>query len=107
VTSRLHLAAGAALAASSMLGIGVRTRRLDLRGRTWIHHALYATALGTTVGAALTDARDRRPTWPTAAATLAVLATLPATSGGSRSHVAVAALATATYALGTARTLTR
>jgi hypothetical protein len=99
--SLAHAGAGAALMASSVLGIGVRTGRLELGRARWLHHALYATSLATAAGAAVVDARGRQPTWPAAAATLSVLAVLPRTQGGSGPHVAVAIAASAVYAAGT------
>jgi hypothetical protein len=99
-----HGSAGTALAASSLLGLGVRTGRLDLGSRRWLHHALYAASIGTAAGATLLDAVSGRPTWPVAAGTLGVLALLPATRGGSTGHVAVALAASAVYAVGTIAT---
>jgi hypothetical protein len=96
-----HLSVGAALAASSLLGVSVRSGWIDLGERRWLHHALYATSLAAATGAAVVDAVRGRPTWPAAASTLGVLAVLPATRGGSRSHVAVAIAATTVYAVGT------
>jgi hypothetical protein len=103
--SLAHVSAGTALAASSLLGVGVRTGRLDLGGRRWLHHALYAASLGTAAGAALVDAATGRPTWPVAAGTLCVLALLPATRGGSTAHIGVAVAASSVYAVGTIATM--
>jgi hypothetical protein len=102
--SLAHVSAGAALAASSALGLAVRTGRLDLGSCRWLHHVLYAGALGTAAGATVVDAVSGRPTWPAAAGTLGVLALLPATRGGSNGHVAVALAASAVYAVGTLAT---
>jgi hypothetical protein len=104
MVSFAHVSAGAALAASSLLGVAVRTGLVDLGGQRWLHHALYAASLGTTAGAALVDAMNGRPTWPVAAGTLGVLTLLPATRGGSTGHVAVALAATAVYGVGTVAT---
>lgn len=105
VNTGLHVAAGTALVASSLVGLGVRTGRLDLGGRRWVHHALYAASLVSTGAAAATDVTTRRSTWPTTAATLAILATLPATRGGSHTHAGLAAIATGVYATGMVRSI--
>jgi hypothetical protein len=105
--SLAHLSAGTALAASSLLGLGVRTGHLELGRRRWLHHALYAASLGTTAGAALVDAMNGRPTWPVAAGTFGVLALLPATRGGSTGHLAVAIAASSLYTVGTVSTARR
>ena len=96
-----HLSVGTALAASTLLGVGVRSGRIDLGERRWLHHALYAASLATATGAAVVDAARGRPTWPVAASTLGVLVLLPATRGGSGAHVAVAIAASTVYTLGT------
>jgi len=101
VISRPHVLLGVALTASSALGSSVRSGRLDLGRWRWLHHALYAASLTSAVGASGIDAARGRPTWPVAAGTLTVLAVLPTTRGGSRSHVAVAATASAVYLIGT------
>ncbi len=99
--SPVHASAGATLAASSLLGIAVRSGRIDLAGRRWPHHALYAASLATATGATLVEAAAGRRTWRVAAGTLGVLAVLPATRGGSTAHIAVALAASAFYAVGT------
>ena len=96
-----HLSVGTTLAASTLLGAGVRSGRIDLGKRHWLHHALYAASLAAATGAAVVDATKGRPTWPVAASTLGVLLVLPATRGGSGAHVAVAFAASTVYALGT------
>lgn len=96
-----HLSAGTALAASSLLGVGVRSGRVDLGERRWLHHVLYATSLATATGATVVDAARSHPTWPVAASTLGVLLLLPTTRGGSGAHVAVAIAASTVYAVGT------
>ena len=99
-----HLSVGATLAASTLLGVGVRSGRIDLGERGWLHHALYAASLAAATGAAVVDAARGRPTWPVAATTLGVLALLPTTRGGSCAHVSVAIAASAVYAAGTIST---
>lgn len=99
--SLTHLSVGTTLAASSLLGAGVRTRRIDLGERRWLHHALYATSLAAAAGATVVDAARGRPTWIVAASTLGVLVVLPTTRGGSGPHVAVAVVASAVYTAGT------
>ena len=96
-----HLSVGTALAASSLLGAGVRSGRVDLGERRWLHHALYAASLAAATGAAAVDSARGHPTWPVAASTLGVLLVLPATRGGSSAHVAVAIAASTVYAVGT------
>ena len=96
-----HLSLGATLAASTLLGAGVRSGRIDLGERGWLHHALYAASLAAAIGAAVLDATGRRPTWPVAASTLGVLALLPTTRGGSGAHVATAVAASVVYTAGT------
>ena len=100
-----HLSVGTALAASTMLGVGVRSGRIDLGERRWLHHALYAASLAAATGASVVDAARGRPTWPVAASTLGVLLVLPATRGGSGAHVAVAIAASTVYAAGTISTV--
>lgn len=100
--SRPHVSVGVALAASSLLGLSVRTGRVTLGRRRWLHHGLYATSLATAAGATVFDGARGRSTWPVAAATLGVLMVLPATSGGTRPHIAVAAAAATLYVAGTA-----
>lgn len=102
VISRPHVSVGTALAASSLLGLSVRTGRVTLGRWRWLHHGLYATSLATAAGATVFDGARGRSTWPVAAATLGVLLLLPATHGGSRPHVAVAAAAATVYVAGTA-----
>ena len=101
VISWPHRTVGISLAASSLLGAGVRYGHVVLGRRRWLHHALYAATLTSSAGAAAVDAARARPTWPVAACTLGVLAALPATGGGSTAHLWVAAVATATYVVGT------
>jgi hypothetical protein len=79
----------------------VRSGRIDLGDRRWLHHALYATSLAAAAGAAVVDGARARPTWPVDATALGVLLLLPATRGGSGAHVAVAIAATAVYGVGT------
>ncbi len=105
--SPIHAGAGAALAASSLLGVAVRSGRIELGERRWLHHLLYATSLATAAGAAVSDGRRGRPTWPVAAATLGVLAVLPLTRGGSVLHTTVAVIASVTYVGGTRATTRR
>lgn len=100
-----HLCVGTTLAASTLLGAGVRSGRIDLGERRWLHHALYAGSLAAATGAAVADAARGRPTWPIAASTLGVLVLLPATRGGSGAHMAVAIAASTVYAAGTISTL--
>lgn len=100
--SRLHISVGAALAASSLLGAGVRTGRIELGRQHWLHHALYAASMAAALGATIVDGANRRPTWPVAASTFGVLTLLPATKGGSGPHLAVAAAASVVYVAGTA-----
>jgi len=102
VISRPHISLGAALAASSLLGASVRTGRLDLGRQRWLHHALFAASLATAIGATVVDGSKRRPTWPVAASTLGALVLLPATKGGTGSHLAVATAASIVYVAGTA-----
>jgi hypothetical protein len=102
VISRPHLGVGGALAAASLLGLSVRTGRVTLGRWRWLHHGLYATSLAAAAGATVLDGARGRPTWPVAAGTFGVLMLLPATSGGSRGHLAVAAAATTVYIAGTA-----
>ena len=104
MVSLAHGGVGVSLAASSLLGVGVRSGHIDLGSRRWLHHVLYATSLATAAGATVADVRRGRPTWPVAAATLAVLAVLPTTRGGSTGHLAVALAASAVYAGGTLST---
>ncbi len=85
--SPIHASVGVALAASSLLGAGVRSGRVELGERRWLHHVLYAASLATAAGAAITDGRTGRPTWPAAAATLGVLAVLPATRAADRRSI--------------------
>jgi hypothetical protein len=101
VISLPHVSVGAALAASSLLGLSVRTGRVELGRWRWLHHGLYATSLATAAGASVFDGARHRPTWPAAAATLGVLMLMPATRGGSRSHLTVAAAAATVYGVGT------
>jgi len=101
VISRPHLLLGVALTASSALGASVRSGHLDLGRRRWLHHALYAASLMSAVGASTIDAARGRPTCPVSAGTLAVLAVLPSTRGGSQRHVVVAAVASSVYVIGT------
>lgn len=101
VTSWQHRSLGATLVASSLLGASVRSGRVDLGPRRWLHHALYAATVASAVGATVADGVKRRPTWPVAAGTLGVLAMLPSTKGGSKAHLAVAATASAVYVAGT------
>ena len=101
MTSWQHLSVGATLAASTLLGTSVRTGRLDLGRHHWLHHALYASTLASAAGATVVDGINGRPTWPIAAATLGVLALLPATKGGSSAHIGVAAAASTVFVLGT------
>ena len=96
-----HLSVGTTLAASTLLGAGVRSGRIDLGERHWLHHALYATSLAAATAAAVVDAARGRPTWPIAASTLGVLLLLPTTRGGSSAHVVVAVAASAVYTAGT------
>jgi hypothetical protein len=107
MVSLAHGALGVSLAAASLLGVGVRTGRVELGPRRWLHHVAYATSLATAVGAVVIDGRRRRTTWPVAAATLGVLSLLPTTRGGSRLHLAVAVVASSVYAGGTIATTTR
>jgi hypothetical protein len=102
VISMAHVSVGGALAASSLLGIGVRSGQVRLGRWRWLHHGLYATSLVAAATATTVDGARRRPTWPVAAATLGVLALLPTTHGGSRPHIGVATTATAVYVIGTA-----
>jgi hypothetical protein len=102
VISGAHIAVGGALAASSLLGIGVRTGHIRLGRRRWLHHALYAASLTAAGGATVVDRSRDRPTWPVAAATLGVLLTLPTTHGGTRPHVGIATAAATVYVVGTA-----
>jgi hypothetical protein len=102
VNSWPHASVGAALAASSVLGIGVRTGRIRLGRRRWLHHALYAASLTAAGGAAIVDRARERSTWPVAAATLGVLLTLPTTHGGTRPHIGIATAAATVYVVGTA-----
>jgi hypothetical protein len=104
MTSLPHLGVGTALAASSLLGIGVRSGRVDLGEFRWLHHALYATSLAAAAGAAVADGARGRSTWPVAAGVLGVLALLPTTRGGSGRHVAVAVAASTVYVVGTIST---
>lgn len=99
--SRPHLSVGVSLVASSLLGAGVRSGRLDLGRRRWLHHALYAVTLASSLSAAVVDAVRGHPTWRVAAGTFGVLAVLPATGGGSHAHLMVAGSASATYVVGT------
>jgi len=101
VISWPHLSIGVTLAASSLLGAGVRSGRLELGGRGWPHHVLYAATLVSSVSAATVDAARGRPTWPVAAGTLGLLAFLPATGGGSDAHLMVAGAASVAYLAGT------
>jgi hypothetical protein len=99
--SAVHVSVGTALAASSLLGVAVRTGHVDLGARRWPHHSLYAASVITAASATLVDAGRGRSTWPAAASTLGVLAVLPATRGGSTAHVVVAVAATSVYVAGT------
>lgn len=101
MVSVAHVSLGTALAASSLLGIAVRSGRVDLGNRRWLHHALYATSLAAATGAAVVDAARGHPTWPIAASTLGVLVVLPTTRGGSAAHLVVAIAASTVYAAGT------
>ena len=102
-----HLSVGTTLAASTLLGVGVRSGRIDLGERRWLHHALYAASLATATGAAVIDATKGHPSWPVAASTLGVLLLLPTTRGGSGPHVALAIAASTVYAVGTISTVHR
>jgi hypothetical protein len=95
-----HLGLGVALAASCALGVSVRSGRLELGRRRWLHHALYGTCVAGAIAATVIDAARSRPTWPVAAGTLGLLVALPATSGGSRAHLSVAAVTSAVYLTG-------
>ncbi len=79
----------------------MRCGRLDLGRQRWLHHALYAATLASSAGATVADGARGRPTWPVAASTLGVLASLPATRGGSNAHLLVAGAASAVYLVGT------
>ena len=102
-----HLSVGTTLAASTLLGVGVRSGRIDLGERRWLHHALYAASLAAATGASVVDATRGRPTWPIAASTLGILVLLPATRGGSGAHVAAAIDASTVYTSGTISTVYR
>jgi predicted ferric reductase len=101
MASAAHVSVGTALAASSLLGVAVRTGRLELGAWRWLHHALYAVSVLTAANATVIDAARGRSTWPAAATALGVLAVLPATKGGSNAHVAVAVAASTVYVAGT------
>ncbi len=96
-----HLGLGATLAASTVLGTSVRMGRLDLGRRHWIHHALYGATMASAVVATISGRAERSRTWRVAGSTLGVLALLPATTGGSKAHMTVAAAASAVYVAGT------
>jgi hypothetical protein len=102
VISGAHIAVGGALAASSLLGIGVRTGRIRLGRQRWLHHALYAASLAAASGATIVVRSGERSTWPVAAATLGVLLTLATTHGGTRPHIGIATTAATVYVVGTA-----
>lgn len=93
----------ASLSSAVVTGTGVQLGVIDTSRLRWIHHALYGASLTSCAAVAAAGLATRRQVSPEIVVTMAALAAMFRTRGGTLGHGVVACLAVASYGAEIAR----